>query len=87
MSHFLRGHVEAFAELGIARTLLYDNLRSAVLERVGEAIISSRPRVPALGEGADRAVQELPLPRLAIHPPAAVDVAGQLGVAGIGGAN
>jgi len=26
MGHFLRGHVEAFAELGIARTLLYDNL-------------------------------------------------------------
>ncbi len=38
MGHFLRGHVDAFAELGIARTLLYDNLASAVLERVGDAI-------------------------------------------------
>lgn len=38
MGYFMRGHVEAFAELGIARTLLYDNLRSCVLERVGDAI-------------------------------------------------
>ena len=38
MGHFLRGHVDAFTELGIARTLLYDNLSSAVLERVGDAI-------------------------------------------------
>jgi transposase len=36
---FLRGHVEAFAAFGgCARVVLYDNLRSAVLERVGEAI-------------------------------------------------
>ena len=35
---FLRGHVEAFAALGLARVLLYDNLKSAVLERRGDAI-------------------------------------------------
>ncbi len=36
---FLRGHVEAFAALaGAARVVLYDNLKSAVLERAGDAI-------------------------------------------------
>jgi hypothetical protein len=36
---FCRGHVEAFqAFQGTARTLVYDNLRSAVLERAGTAI-------------------------------------------------
>src|SRR3989442_6908183 len=36
----LRGHVEAFHHgvVGVARTLVYDNLRSAVLERQGSAI-------------------------------------------------
>jgi len=35
MDSFLRGHVLAFAAFGgVARVLLYDNLRSAVLERV-----------------------------------------------------
>ena len=39
LESFLRGHVEAFAAFhGIARTLVYDNLRSAVLERAGTAI-------------------------------------------------
>ena len=38
MDSFLRGHVEAFAALGVARVLLYDNLKSAVLERQGDAI-------------------------------------------------
>jgi hypothetical protein len=39
MESFLRGHVEAFAHLGgVPRYLLYDNLRSAVLERLGEAV-------------------------------------------------
>ena len=39
MDSFLRGHVLAFAAFGgLARTLLYDNLKSVVLERVGEAI-------------------------------------------------
>lgn len=36
---FLRGHVAAFeAWNGVVRTLLYDNLKSAVLERHGDAI-------------------------------------------------
>ena len=38
MDSFLRGHVEAFAALGLARVLLYDNLKRAVLERQGDAI-------------------------------------------------
>src|SRR4029450_1125156 len=40
LESFLRGHVEAFHGLfsGVARTLVYDNLRSAVLERQGSAI-------------------------------------------------
>jgi transposase len=39
MANFLRGHVAAFASFtGVPRVLLYDNLRSAVLERVGQAI-------------------------------------------------
>ncbi|HEV3060011.1 MAG TPA: IS21 family transposase [Vicinamibacterales bacterium] len=40
LESFLRGHVEAFHQgfLGVARTLVYDNLRSAVLERQGSAI-------------------------------------------------
>ncbi len=39
MGSFLRGHVEAFQFLGgVPRVLLYDNLKSAVLERVGDAI-------------------------------------------------
>ena len=39
MDSFLRGHVDAFAAAGgVARVLLYDNLKSAVLERVGDAI-------------------------------------------------
>lgn len=39
MENFLRGHVEAFCDWnGCPRVLLYDNLKSAVLERVGDAI-------------------------------------------------
>jgi transposase len=39
MANFLRGPVAAFAAFGgVARVLLYDNLKSAVLERQGEAI-------------------------------------------------
>jgi transposase len=39
MPFFIRGHVEAFAFFGgIPRVLLYDNLKSAVLERQGDAI-------------------------------------------------
>jgi transposase len=39
MSYFIRGHVEAFAWYqAVPRVLLYDNLKSAVLERSGNAI-------------------------------------------------
>lgn len=39
MPSFLRGHVDAFHFFsGVPRVLLYDNLKSAVLERVGQAI-------------------------------------------------
>lgn len=39
MENFLRGHVDAFSAWGGApRILLYDNLKSAVLERRGQAI-------------------------------------------------
>jgi len=39
LESFLRGHVDAFQTWpGVARTLVYDNLRSAVLERAGTAI-------------------------------------------------
>ena len=39
MDSFLRGHVEAFTAFsGVPRVLLYDNLKSAVLERQGDAI-------------------------------------------------
>ena len=39
LASFLRGHVRAFAFFGgVCRTLLYDNLRSAVLERHGEGV-------------------------------------------------
>jgi transposase len=39
LESFLRGHVDAFQTYGgVARTLVYDNLKSAVLERQGSAI-------------------------------------------------
>src|SRR5271168_280670 len=39
MENFLRGHLDAFAAWnGVPRVILYDNLRSAVLERHGDAI-------------------------------------------------
>ena len=39
MENFLRGHIGAFSAWGgVPRTLLFDNLRSAVLERRGQAI-------------------------------------------------
>ena len=39
MDSFLRGHTLAFAAFsGVPRVLLYDNLKSAVVERVGDAI-------------------------------------------------
>src|SRR5437867_3515380 len=45
LESFLRGHVEAFAALqGVPRTILYDNLKSVVLERIGDHI-RFHPRV------------------------------------------
>jgi transposase len=45
MESFLRGHVEAFAYFGgAARTLLYDNLKTAVLARQGQ-VIEFHPRL------------------------------------------
>jgi hypothetical protein len=45
MESFLRGHVEAFSYFGgSARTLLYDNLKSAVLARQGQ-VIEFHPRL------------------------------------------
>lgn len=45
MENFLRGHVESFAFFGgTARTLLYDNLKSAVLARSGE-LVEFHPRL------------------------------------------
>src|SRR5712691_11687072 len=45
LESFLRGHVESFSALGgVARTLLYDNLKSVVLERVRDHI-RFHPRV------------------------------------------
>jgi transposase len=39
MNYFIRGHVEAFNSFNaVPRVLLYDNLKSAVLERSGDAI-------------------------------------------------
>lgn len=40
LENFLRGHVAAFAAFGgLPRVLLYDNLKSAVLDRRGDAIL------------------------------------------------
>ena len=39
LANLIRGHVEAFSVLGgCARKVLYDNMKSVVLERRGEAI-------------------------------------------------
>ncbi|HVS11515.1 MAG TPA: IS21 family transposase, partial [Planctomycetota bacterium] len=48
MPSFLRGHVEAFAAFdGVARVALYDNLKSVVLERQGDAV-RFHPTIAAL---------------------------------------
>jgi transposase len=67
MGSFLEGHVRAFGFFGgIARTLLYDNLKSAVLERVDDAIrfhprllelaahYRFQPRPVAVGRGNEK---------------------------------
>lgn len=48
MPNFLRGHVDAFEFFGaVPREILYDNLKCAVLERVGPAILFN-PQILAL---------------------------------------
>lgn len=67
LESFLRGHVGAFEQWGgVARVLLYDNLRSAVLERRGNAIrfhpsllafaghYRYQPRPVAVGRGNEK---------------------------------
>ena len=50
MENFLRGHVAAFAAWGgVARVHLYDNLKSAVLERQGQAIRFNPTLLPFAG--------------------------------------
>ena len=49
MPSFVRGHVDAFAFFrGVPRVILYDNLKSAVLERIAYAI-HFNPRILELG--------------------------------------
>jgi transposase len=38
LESFLRGHICAFETLGVARSILYDNLKSVVLERQGDHV-------------------------------------------------
>jgi len=69
MPSFLRGHVEAFEAFGgVSRVLLYDNLKSVVLERQGDAVrfhptilalashyrFEPRPTAPARGNEKGR---------------------------------
>lgn len=67
MGYFIRAHVEAFAAFdAVPRVVLYDNLKSAVLERVGDAIrfhpkllelaahYRYEPRPVALGRGNEK---------------------------------
>src|SRR3954451_14978096 len=73
MENFLRGHVAAFeAWQGVPRVLLYDNLKSAVLERRGDAIrfhptllsfaghYCYEPRPVAVARGNERAAWREP---------------------------
>jgi transposase len=74
LENFLRGHVEAFDFIGrVPRTILYDNLKSAVLERRGEAIhfhprllelcahyhFAARPVAPARGNEKGRVERQI----------------------------
>ena len=80
MASFLRGHVAAFnAWNGLPRVLLYDNLKSAVLERQGQAIRFNptllefashyrfEPRPVAVARG-NEAAPALPAPAAFVHP-------------------
>ena len=84
LESFLRGHVEAFDALGgIARILVYDNLRTAVLDRRGTAVqfhpaCSSSPatttsppdpvRRDAETRRENREADPIPTPRLLRRP-------------------
>lgn len=74
MESFLRGHIAAFEFFGgVPRTILYDNLKSAVLERRGEAIrfhprllelcghyhFAPRPVAPARGNEKGRVERQI----------------------------
>ena len=74
LESFLRGHVEAFGFFhGAARSVLYDNLKSAVLERRGDAIrfnprllelcghyhFAPRPCAPARGNEKGRVERQI----------------------------
>jgi transposase len=78
LESFLRGHVAAFAALqGVPRTLLYDNLRSVVLERVGDHIryhprllelaghyhFAPRPCAPYRGNEKGKVERQIQYPR------------------------
>ncbi len=85
MSNFLRGHEAAFrAWGGLPRVLLYDNLKSAVLERRGEAIrfhptlldfsahyrFEPRPVAVARGNEKGRVERAIRYVRVPFHSPA-----------------
>lgn len=74
LENFLRGHVRAFQQLGgVARHLLYDNLRSAVIARRGDGVhfqprllelaghyhFSPRPCRPARGNEKGRVERQI----------------------------
>lgn len=74
MENFLRGHVEAFSYIrSVPRVILYDNLKSAVLERRGDAIhfhprllelcahyhFAARPVSPARGNEKGRVERQI----------------------------
>ena len=74
MESFLRGHIEAFEFFGgVPRAVLYDNLKSAVLERRGQAIrfhprllelcghyhFAPRPVAPARGNEKGRVERQI----------------------------
>lgn len=62
-ANFLRGHVEAFAELqSVPREILYDNLKSAVLERVDSAI-RFNPEILSLAAHYRFAAKPVPVAR------------------------
>jgi transposase len=79
LANFLRGHEAAFqAWNGLPRVLLYDNLKSAVLERQGEAIrfhptlrAASGGGVPGQREGPRRTGHPLRPRQLLRRPPVA----------------